>query len=214
MSKFQAANQRAAKARVRMAKRAKRDRFWKQNKKRILIVTMVFFLLVFLGVFTPLGPDYYRSRIDSDKMVGSRNVRAGYLKELYNLGVLYQYTMRSDKAKECFDEIAHLYFGFKLDTFAKSPNRGYDERALAEGKIKKGQSQGPPYIVDSEDIRYVGYAIWRMGEIIQFTGSKQFAYNIYQLLYLDDILANHESQTDAGVTEIVQAYCDRFMGRR
>lgn len=213
MSKFQTAQQKAAKARARMAKRGKRDRFWKKNKKRVTIAIGCFFVLVFLALFTPLGPDYYRSHIDTDRVVG-RNVRAGYIKELYNLGAMYQYTMRSEKALECYDEIGRLYMGVKFDTFAKFLESAQDERFKAENAIKKGQSGGPPYEIDSEDIRYVGYAIWRYGEIIQFTGSKQFAYRLYQYLYLDEILENHPNQTDRDVTALVQAYCDRFMGRK
>lgn len=204
----------AGKARQRMAKRAKRSRFWKENKKRLTIIILAFLAVVFVVFFTPLGPDYYRAKIEERKMETSRNVAAGAIKDLYNLGVFYQYTMRKPKALEVYDEIGRLFFGHKLVEYAMNPERVYERRLEMETNVKRGTSSGPPFVVPDSDIPYVALAIWRVGEIIQFDRSKHFAYNLYNDLYLEEMGERYPHELDPEVTALVQAYCDRFRGAR
>lgn len=204
----------AAGARARMAKRARRQRFWKENKKRIMIGFLVFLFVAFLALATPWGPDYYWNKIQETKMDTPGVVRAGTLQDLYKLGVFYDYTMRSDGAMKCYNEIGKLYFGFTLSEYSVNPETAFEIRRKAQNDIKKGLSKGPPFTVAAEDLPAVSYAIWRAGEIVGKTQSKQFVYRLYNDLYVEELQENHPEALDPQITNIVTAFIDRFMGRR
>lgn len=204
----------AAKARARMAKRAKRARFFQENKKRLLMIFLGFLLIVFLLFGTPWGPNYYYMRLQEHKMENPGEVSPRYIEGLYNLGVFYNYTMRSADALRCYNEIGTLYFGFSISDYAYNPEAAEDKRFEAEKRIKKGLGSGPPFKVPASEIKYVGYAIWRVGDIIRRDQSRQFTYRIYKGLYLEDLLVNQPLSCDPKITEIVKGYVDRFTGVR
>lgn len=208
------ANPKAAKARVRMAKRAKRDRWLRENKKRLLMIFVGFLLIVFLAVGTPWGPDYYYSRLQERKMNGPDAVAPGYIEGLYKLAVFYNFTLRESEATRCYDEIGKLYFGFTLSEYARNPGAAQDQQEMALTRIKKGLGNGPPFTIQDSEARYVGYSIWRLGEIMHKTQSRQFVYRIYNGLYMEDILDKYPIYCDATVTSTVKAYVDRFQGNR
>ncbi len=205
---------RAAKARSRMAKRAKRDRWWKENKKRLLMIFLGFLLICFLCFFTPWGPEYYYSKLQDRKMASPDAVAAGYIEGLYKLGVFYNFTLRNSDAIRCYDEVGSLYFGYGITEYSKNPEAALDKRFTLDDRKKKGLSPGPPFIVPSSDLKYVGLAIWRVGEIIQKDQSRQFTYRIYNGLYLEDFKEANAIHCDPHVTEIVKNYVDRFTGSR
>ena len=208
------ANAKAAKARARMARRAKRARFFKENKKRILLGFVVFLLLLFLAFFTPFGPDYYRSEIDMHKMESPRAVTPGYIRDLYKLGVFYNMTMRKSQALECYDEIGRLFFGFKLVEYSLNPGGAFEKRRQAELNIKRGQGNGPPFVVSEIDIPYVALAIWRTGEIIMHDRSRTFAHTIYRDLYVNEMMEQYPEYLDKDVTEFIVNFNARMLGAR
>lgn len=208
------ANAKAAAARLRMAKRAKRARFIKENKKRILMIVCGFLLIVGLCVFTPMGPGYYRSMLDERRMDRPGVVSPGAIKDLYGLGVFYAYSFRGSLALECFDEIGRLYFGFKITAYPRDVPGNIEKRRLAEVQKKKGLSQGPPFEIDGSDIPYVAYAVWRTGEIIQHNRAKQDTYVIYRDLYMEEFADKHTYPLEPEVTALVKAWNDRFRGIR
>lgn len=204
----------AAEARARMAKRAKRARFWKENKKRITMLTLFFFLLTFLALFTPFGTDWYYGKIQNMKRESTHSVAPGVIRELYKLGVFYSYTFRKTDALRCYDEIATLYYGFTFKEYAENPADAFDKRRNAEARKTRGEILGPPFPIQDDEIRYIGYAIWRYGEIIMYGQSKFFTQNIYEELYIDDILAKFPQYCDDDVTTFVRNYVDRMRGNR
>lgn len=204
----------AAAARARMAKRSKRQRWMKENKKRLTIGILAFLGLVFLALFTPWGPDYYYGGIKLHLMETPTKVSSRSIEKLYKLAVFYQYTLRSDAALDVYDEIGSLYFGAKLTEYGRAPSAAFEKRRDAEIRIKKGQIQGPPFTIPEDEVKYVALAVWRAGEIISKENSKQFTYNIYNDLYLEELNKEFPGQMDRGVTEIVQGYVDRITGRR
>lgn len=212
MAMYKAAAASAAKA--RMAKRARRQRFWKENKKRILYGVVIFLLLVFLALGTPWGPNYYYGKIQARKMASPQAVSDGVLRDLYKLGVFYQYTMREQDALRMFNEMATLYYGFTLSEYATNPDRAFEKRRDAEIRIERGQSNGPPFRVSNEDMRYIPLAIWKVGEIIQKTQSRQFTVRLYDELYINEFLELHPELADPEVTSLVRASVDRFKGLR
>ncbi len=205
---------RAAKARGRMARRAKRDRWFKENKKRILMIFLGFLLIAFLAFFTPWGPDYYYNKLQEKKMSAPDTVAAGYIEGLYKLGVFYNFTMRENDAMRCYNELSTLYYGFSIYDYATNPETALDKRDDAEARKKKNLSNGPPFRVPDSDLKYIGYSIWRVGEIIQKAQSRQFTLRIWKDLYLDEFKEQHPIQCDPKVTEIVKNYVDRMLGNR
>lgn len=204
---------RAAAARARMAKRAKRQRWMKENKKRLTYGALGFVVVLFLAFFTPFGPDWYYGGIQNTLMESPTHVAPRSITKLYKLGAFYGYTLRADKALEMYDEIGNLYFGFKLSEYAKRPQDTQEKRELTRIRIKKGQIKGPPYKIPDDEVRYVALAIWRAGEIIGKSSSKQFVFNIYYDLYLQELREEFPSQMDPAVTNTVQNYVDKVKGR-
>lgn len=202
----------AAAARARMAARARRQRWWKANKRRVLYLFLGATLIALLGLLTPWGPDYYRGKLEGDKFASPGYVNPGYIEGLYKLGVFYQYTMRNKQAMECFEEINYLFFGFRIVEFAQSPSTALEKRRQAEIAVSRGQSSGPPFRVDEGEIRFVGMAIWRAGEIMRKQFPSQFIARVFDDLYLQEFLANNEGKDDPEVTQMVKTWVNRFKG--
>ncbi len=206
-------NAAAAAAKARMAKRAKRQRFLKENKKRILIGVVTFVAIVLLAVMTPWGPDYYYGKIQARRMETPGVIQEGVIRDLYKLGVFYQNTMRKDDAQRIYNEIATISFGFTFTEFAQNPDAAFAKRSQAEANIKKGIGKGPPYPIPESDQKYVGLAIWRMGETMD-SGPRQFTVRVYEELYMNEFLELHPQDADPEITGIVKWNVDRFYGRR
>lgn len=204
----------AAAARARMARRAKRTRFLKENKKRIIILFLCFLVVVFLAFFTPWGPDYYYSDIQITKMQDAGTVTPGAIERLYKLGRFYGYTFRKPKAQEMYNEIAVAFYGFKLQEYAQNPDRANEKRFQAQRAIAKDLSKGPPFKVSPLDVPYVGYAIVAMADILMESGPKDFPRKLYHNLYMEDFYVEHPEACDPALTEHASKTRDRLFGRR
>lgn len=204
----------AAAARARMAKRGKRERFLKQNKKRIIIIVLLAILVLGGAIMTPWGPNWYWGKIQETKMEGRGRVRAGAIREFYNLGVFYVYTMRQDDALRVFDEIGNLYFGVPLSKYGSSPDMYYDQRMTALEKKENGQTAGPPFDIDPSDAAYVGNAIYRTGLILDTRGGRQWTYNMNKDLFINILEANFPNNLDPVTTGLIHDQIDRYEGRK
>lgn len=200
----------AAAARARMARRAKRTRFLKENKKRIMLGFLGFLAVVFLAFFTPWGPDYYYNQIQMKKMATNTTVSEGTIADLYKLGRFYSYTLRKKQALETFNEIGQLFYGFKLDEYARSPEAANEKRFQAQRAIAKGLSSGPPFKVSDSEIPYVGYAIAAAADILMEDGPKDFPRRLYYNLYLNDFAVEYPNVLDEKITKNVQMTSDRL----
>lgn len=203
----------AKEARARLAKRARRQRFWKENKKRISVVILLLILLVVLAFVTPWGPDYYRSSIEETKMEAPNRVRPGAVRELYNLATFYDYTMRDDNALDCFDEIALMYFGCKLTTYSADPEANFEVRLKAQAAIETGESHGPPFAVDASDLPYVGKAVFIAGQLMQNKMSKIIVARMYHDLYTEEFLKKHPEACEPEITAAIQGFTRRTINR-
>lgn len=199
----------AAAARSRMSKRAKRQRWMKENKKRLTLGILGFVVVVFLALFTPFGPDWYYGGIKNELMESPTRVSHRSIEKLYKLGVFYNWTLRAKKAMEVYDEIGVLYFGYKFSEYAASPAHSAEKREMTLYRIKKDQVKGPPFTIPEDEIQYVALAVWRAGEIMSKDLSKQFTFNIYKDLYLDELLEQYPDQMNLDVTRLVQLYVNR-----
>jgi hypothetical protein len=204
----------AAAARERMAKRARRAQFWKKNKKRVLIIILIAIAVPIIGLLTPWGPDWYYAKIQREKMQTPGRLRPGTLQKLFTLGVFYGYSMKSDKALEMFDEIGLAFFGVPLSKYGMDPNRGYDERMNNIERKAKGLSVGPPYDVDRSDIKYVGNAIYRIGQILDTRGGRQFTYILNKEFYMGILDEEYPDELDPDTTRLINDQMLRFEGRK
>lgn len=205
--------QKAAQARGRMARRAKRARFFKENKKRILIAFLAFLVLNFLAFFTPWGPDYYYTDIQMRKFENPRTISPGVLEDLYKLGRFYSFTLRKNQAKETYAEIAKCFYGFTFEEYAQSPTNANEKRFQALRSIAREESNGPPYKVADSDIKYVGLAMYYTAEIMMESGPKSFPANLYNELY-NEFKEENPSHLDPDITRLAKMTGDRLRGRR
>lgn len=193
-------------ARNRMAKRAKRQRFFKENKTRIMYGVILLFLLFLFAFFTPYGPDYYKSKIDETKMASKSYVREGYIKELYGLALFYNYTFREAEALKCFDEIYRLYAGFTLLDYVRSPEDNLEKQRQAILAMEREGFAGPPFKIADSDLPYVGYAIWHAGENMVKVMSRLLVNKAYEDLYLGEFYEKHPDKCDPEVTDLIRSY--------
>ncbi len=206
-------NAAAAAAKARLAKRARRQKFLKENKKRIILGALTLVMIFILAVMTPWGPDYYYGKIQIRRAETPGVIQEGVIRDMYKLGVFYLYTMRKGDAKRIFDEIASIYYGFTFTEFAQNPDGAYDKRSKAENNIKKGLTKGPPYPIPADEQRYIGYTLFRVAETME-TGPKQFIVRIYENLYLNEFMELHPHDTDPTFDELVKGTVEKFYGRR
>lgn len=202
----------AAAARARMASRAKRQRWWKQNKKRVLYIVLSAILLGILAFLTPWGPDYYRGQLENNKFESPGRLAPGYIKGMYNLGTFYVYTMRNTEAMACFNEISNLCFAFRIVDFAQNSESALEKRDIAMLAVRRGEKPGPPFKVEDDELKYVGMAIWRGGEIMRKQYPSQFIFRIFNDLYLVEFLENNEGKDDPETTKLVTTWVNRFRG--
>lgn len=204
----------AAAARARMAKRGKRDRFIKQNKKRIIIIVLAVIFVLGGAIMTPWGPNWYFAKVQETKMESRSRVRAGAIRDLYSLAVFYVYTLRQDDALRILDEIGDLYFGVPLSKYGLNPDLYYEQRLTAIESKEKGTIPGPPFDIDPSDAAYVGNAIYRAGLILDTRGGRQWTYIMNKELYVDILEANFPNNLDPATTGLIHDQINRFEGRR
>lgn len=202
----------AAAARARMASRAKRQRWWKENKKRVMYIVLSMVLLALLAFFTPWGPQYYRGQLENNKFESPGRLAPGYIQGMYNLGTFYLHTMRNTEALECYNEIANLYFAFKVTDFAQNSASALDKRDAALLAVRRGQRPGPPFQVDDSEVKYVGMAVWRAGEILRKQLASQFIFRIFNDIYLEEFLPKNEGKDDPETTKLVTTWVNKFRG--
>ncbi len=205
----------AQKARARMAKRSKRARFYKEQKKNIMLIIGGFFLIAGLMIFTPFGPEWYYNRIQNRKFSSPGQLTPGTIRDLNFLGNFYSYSFRKDEAMKIYDEISTYYYGFTFTQFSNNPDAAWNRRYDAENAMAKGSSVGPPYRVDASDLKYVGLALSEAANLVFASGrSRQFASRLYNDLYMENFYAEHPEACDPKTTELVKAAGDRLAGRR
>lgn len=173
-----------------MAGRAKRARFFKENKKRIGYCVLAFIAFVFFAFFTPFGPDYYYGKLQDRKWESNGVVQQGYLAGLYKLGKFYSFTFRQGKAVECYDEMATLFYGFKFSEFGLSPEKALEKRDIAEAEKARGKVMAP-FRISSADLPFIGYAIRAMAEHFMAEGRRGYSRNLVIKLYLDEFMEEH-----------------------
>lgn len=194
-----------------MARRAKRARFFKEQKKRIMLGFVCFLLLVFVVFFTPFGPDYYYGKIQLNKFSSRGVVNSGAIRDLYKLGVFYSWTLRKNEAMEMYDEIAKAYYGFSFSEFAADPERSWDKRFAAEKNVAKGTSAGPPFRIDDSDIPFVGLALHEAAFLVKDSGrSKQYARRLFRDLYMGDFYENNPGACDQRTVTIMKNMAEQL----
>lgn len=203
----------AAKARARMAGRARRARFFKENKKRLTYGGLAFALLIFVAFFSPLGPDWYYGKLQQGKWASQTTLGTGYFAGLYKLAKFYEYTFRSGKAQECYNEIGQLYYGFSFSSYGSNPPAAMEKRFESERAKAKGLSNGPPYNVSTDDLQYIGYAIRGVAEHFAADNRRGFGRNLVEDLFLNDFCEEHPSACPAEFTEEMRNY-GRFLAGR
>lgn len=193
-------------ARNRMAKRAKRQRFFKENKQRIMYAVIFLVLFLIFAFMTPYGPEYYKSKIDETKMTSKSYVREGYVKQLYNLGMFYNYTFRETEALNCFNEIYRLYAGYSLLDYVANPEESFEKQRQTLLSIERDGFAGPPFKISDSDLPYVGYAIYHAGESMVKTMSRLLVNKAYADLYIGEFYEKHPDKCDPEVTDLIRSY--------
>lgn len=212
---FRSRQDQAAKARSRMAKRAKRARFWKEQKKNLLLIFLGTLAIFGFAFFTPFGPDWYYNRIQNNKFIAPGQITPGVIKGLYKLGNFYGISFRKEQAMKIYDEIGKYYYGFTFTQFSQNPESAMDIRYEAERAVAKGTSSGPPYKIDVEDLKYVSEAIADAALLVQGSGrSRQFASRLYNDLYMGDFYEDHPEHCNPKTMQLVKTTGDRLAGRR
>ncbi|MCC8164863.1 MAG: hypothetical protein LIQ31_01615 [Planctomycetes bacterium] len=203
----------AMKARSRLAARSRRSRFFKENKARITIAAVVFFLLMAILFLTPYGPNIYRQRIQ-ERMFSSPGVLAPEVtNDLVRLGRFYSFTFRADKGLETYDEVGQLYYGFKFTEYMADPSGAEDRQFEAERLKKRGEILGPPYTVNADNLPGVGRALFYAAEYARSYRPKQFAVRLYQL-YNNDFYERHPDACDPDMVQTAKGAEDKLLGRR
>jgi hypothetical protein len=167
-------------------------------------------VIALAAIFSPVGPDYYYGKLQARKMSSRTDLAPGYLEGLYKLGRFYSYTMRTDDALRCFDEIGTLFFGFKITEYSMNPGSAMDKLEDAKDRIKKGAFFGPPFKVPDQDLKYVGYALWQVGDLQQKSNKhRSIILRIYKELYMDWLKAEHPQACEKPVTDLLDMYIKR-----
>lgn len=205
----------AAAARARMAKRGKRAKFWKENKKRLTLITLACIAAAFLAVFTPLGPDYYYATIQQNKFSSRGQIAPGTFKSLYNLGTFYANTLRKDKALECYDEILEGFYNFKAYEFGENADKSMEKYQASLRDVERGLTSGPPFRVPDSELPYVGYAIFSAAETMMAKGAaRSFPQRLISQVYLNDFYVRFPEACDAKITDQARKIDERLTGRR
>lgn len=203
----------AAQARIRMAKRGRRARFFKENKKRLMYGGIFFALLMAAAFFTPLGPDWYYGKLQQKKWAGSGTIGEGYFEGLYKLGKFYDYTFRKDEAQKCYNEIGSLFYGFTFSSYGVNPTSAMETRFENERAKAKGLREGPPYNVSERDLPYVGYAIREVAEAFAADNRRGFGKNLVVDLFLNDFCEEHPFASPAEFTADMRRYGNFLSGK-
>lgn len=178
----------ASKARARMAARSKRARFFKENKKRITYSILGLIGFVVFAFFTPFGPDYYYGKLQQRKWESSGVIAPGYLPGLLKLARFYGYTFRQEQAMKTYNEIAQIYYGVPFNEFALSPTTALEKRYQKADNVAKGLDKGPPFKVPTGDVPAVGYSIQEMADIYVAQGRRGWGRNLIRDLFIGDFL--------------------------
>ena len=195
-------NNTAAHAKIRLAKRAKRARFWKENKSKILLLAALVVVAPALVVFTPVGPNWYKGQIKQvlDEYLATQDpeMLTEAIEKTYNLSQLYAHTLRPEQAFKEWDRITEWYYGYRLsewsindDSAAKAEKKGLDARRknIREGKI------GVPYDFPPEAIPYLEKAILNMAESFRDT-HRTWRFRILQDKYLGEFAKKHPADPE------------------
>ncbi|MCC8108851.1 MAG: hypothetical protein LIQ30_07360 [Planctomycetes bacterium] len=201
------------KARSRLAARSRRSRFLKENKARITIAAVVFFLLMAFLFLTPYGPNIYRQRIQERMFTAPGVLSPEVTNDLVRLGRFYSFTFRSDKGLETYDEVGRLYYGFTFSDYMSNPSGAEDRQFEAERLKKRGEILGPPYDMKADNLPGVGRALFYSAEYARAYRPKQFALRLYQL-YNNDFYERHPEACDPDMVETAKGAEEKLLGRR
>ncbi len=202
----------AAEARARLAKRAKRTKFYRENKRRIVLLFLGGLTLLILAVFTPIGPDMYYNNIQNRKFSSPGALGTGVLNDLYKLGRFYGLTFRAEKANGCYDEIGKMYYGFTFTEYSQNPDEAMDRRFEAQRLKDRGEGKGPPYAVSPGDLTAVGEALYQIADWNRSFRPRQFARRLFEL-YVEDFYKDHPSACHPDTTRQAKLAFDRLSGK-
>ena len=203
----------AMRARARLAGRAKRNRFMKENKKRIILGLMAFVVLAAVLVLSPIGQDMYYQRIEENRFSTPGTIAATTGDDLLTLGRFYGFTFRPQKMIEMYDEIGSMYYGFTFSEYMVNPENAEDKRFEAERLKKRGERSGPPYALDDANLRAVGASLYFAAEWTRSNRPKQFAKRLFDL-YVEDFYVAHPEACDPATVGRAKLAADRLGGRR
>ncbi len=202
----------AAEARTRLAKRAKRAKFFRENKKRITLLVLGGIALFFLAIFTPIGPDMYYNSIQNRMFATPGMVGGNALNDLYKLGRFFGLTFRAEKANSCYDEIGKIYYGFTFTEYSQNPDEAMDKRFEAQRLKDRGEGRGPPYTVSPGDLPAVGKAIYQIADWNRAFRPRQFARRLFGL-YVEDFYKDNPGACDADTIRQAKLAFDRLSGK-
>jgi len=198
-----------ADAKARLAKRAKRAKFWKENKNKIIVLFLLVVVAPGVFLFSSAGPNtLYRDPIkELMKNAPAGTLPAEVVEKQNDMAVLYSWTLRYPQAVKEWDKIAEWYFGFSLLEWANNPARSEEIRARAENRrnnIERGKGKPedrvpPPYIpFPAEAIPLVERAIIEVAESLLHTQpAKRTQRNrILEEIYMKDFIETRKNPFD------------------
>lgn len=203
----------ASKARDRMGRRARRQRFFKENKQRIMYGFLGFLLILYLAFFTPWGPAYYYNKMQERKWEKAGVLETGYITDLYKLGRFYAITFRSDDAQKCYDEIGMLKYGFTFSEYGADPGVAEEKRVKNLKQIEMGEIQGPPYIIPQSDACAVAFAIRETADKYWADNRRTFAKYLVVTLFQRDFLNEYPHACDRKFVDFMEKYAQRLERR-
>lgn len=162
----------------KLAWRAKWRKRWHRWKTVLFVlVVLIIFVPSFLA-FTPWAPDMVCEWIEKNRTDPiTQQVKPVAAERMYNLAMFYYFTMREDKAMETWDKLTQWYYGYSMRRWAA---RQLTRAERSRRTIKKNKLAFDP---DAE--RYVGFAVFRMGEYLKLKKHRDHAARLLRH-YLDE----------------------------
>ena len=175
--------------------RGKKVERWRRLKPLLILLALVFIGGPLVLLLTPALPqkwfNEYKANI-LDETTGKVNPDS--VKGLYNLGVLYSYTGRSDKATAAWNTIAEYRLSIPATQWANEP-RSETERItrniVAKKRAKADGTRMNPLVFDDEALHWVARAYLRLADQLYHVNRLQPAGYLYARIFAE-ALDRHE----------------------
>jgi len=135
-----------AAAKIRLANRAKRARFWKENKTKILLLAALVVFSPLILAFMPATANWFENQakdlIKEYELSKDSERLAEAIEKKYNLSLLYSYTLRHDQAAKQWDDIAKWYYGYSVMKWSEGGQKRTDAESEALALRKKNARDG------------------------------------------------------------------------